>query len=58
MAARPLKNIKKESVRVQVFRQLRDQVLRRTWPPGSKIPSEHELSRTMGVSRVSIREGI
>ena len=58
MAARPLKPIKKESVRVQVFRQLRDQVLRRTWPPGSKIPSEHELSRTMGVSRVSIREGI
>ncbi|RPI98323.1 MAG: FadR family transcriptional regulator [Desulfobacteraceae bacterium] len=58
MTARPLKNIKKESVRVQVFRQLRDQVLRRTWPPGSKIPSEHELSRTMGVSRVSIREGI
>jgi DNA-binding FadR family transcriptional regulator len=58
MAARPLKNIKKESVRVQVFRQLRDQVLRRTWPPGCKIPSEHELSRTMGVSRVSIREGI
>jgi len=58
MAARPLKPIKKESVRVQVFRQLRDQVLRRTWAPGSKIPSEHELSRTMGVSRVSIREGI
>ena len=58
MAARPLKPIKKESVRVQVFRQLRDQVLRRAWPPGTKIPSEHELSRTMGVSRVSIREGI
>ena len=58
MAARPLKPIKKESVRVQVFRQLRDQVLRRTWAPGSKIPSEYELSRTMGVSRVSIREGI
>jgi DNA-binding FadR family transcriptional regulator len=58
MAIRPLRPIKKESVRVQVFRQLRDQVLRRAWAPGSKIPSEHELSRTMGVSRVSIREGI
>ena len=58
MAVRPLKPIKKESVRVQVFRQLRDQVLRRTWAPGSKIPSENELARTMGVSRVSIREGI
>ncbi len=53
-----LKPVRKESVRGQVFWQLRDQVLRRTWPPGSKLPSEHELARTMGVSRVSIREGI
>lgn len=53
-----LKPIKKESVRGQVFWQLREQILRRTWPPGSKLPSENELSRTMGVSRVSIREGI
>jgi DNA-binding FadR family transcriptional regulator len=53
-----LKPIKKESVRGQVFSQLRDQILRRTWPPGSKLPSEKELCQTMGVSRVSIREGI
>jgi DNA-binding FadR family transcriptional regulator len=53
-----LKPVKKESVRGQVFLQLRDQILRKTWPPGSKLPSEQELSRTMGVSRVSIREGI
>jgi len=53
-----LKPVRKESVRGQVFWQLRDQVLRRTWPPGSKLPSELELARTMCVSRVSIREGI
>ncbi len=53
-----LKPIKKESVRSQVFWQLRDQIIRHIWPPGSKLPSENELSRTMGVSRVSIREGI
>ena len=53
-----LKRIKRKSVRDEVFWQLRDQILRRTWPPGSKLPSEHELSQTMGVSRVSIREGI
>lgn len=53
-----LKPIKKESVRGQVFWQLREEIVRRTWPPGSKLPSEHELSRTLGVSRVSIREGI
>jgi DNA-binding FadR family transcriptional regulator len=56
--ATQLKPVKKESVRTQVFRQLRDQVLRRTWSPGSKIPSEHELARSMGVSRVSLREGV
>ncbi len=53
-----LKPIKKESIRGQVFWQLRDQILRRTWPPGSKLPSENELARTMRVSRTSIREGI
>jgi DNA-binding FadR family transcriptional regulator len=53
-----LKPIKKESVRGQVFGQLRDQLIRRTWLPGSKLPSEHELAQTMGVSRVAIREGI
>jgi GntR family transcriptional repressor for pyruvate dehydrogenase complex len=53
-----LKPIRKDSVRGQVFWQLRDQILRRTWPPGSKLPSENELARTMCVSRVSIREGI
>jgi DNA-binding FadR family transcriptional regulator len=58
LSHKPLKPIRKESVRSQIFRQLRDQVLRRNWPPGSKIPSESELCRGMGVSRVSIREGI
>ncbi|MGB8992172.1 MAG: FadR/GntR family transcriptional regulator [Desulfobaccales bacterium] len=53
-----LKPIRKESVRGQVFWQLRDHILRRTWPPGSKLPSENELARTMCVSRTSIREGI
>jgi DNA-binding FadR family transcriptional regulator len=53
-----LKPVTKKSVRGQVFLQLRDQILRRTWPPGSKLPSENELSKSMGVSRVSVREGI
>jgi GntR family transcriptional regulator, transcriptional repressor for pyruvate dehydrogenase complex len=53
-----LKPIKKASVRGQVFWQLRDRILRRTWLPGSKLPSENELSRTMGMSRVPISEGI
>jgi GntR family transcriptional repressor for pyruvate dehydrogenase complex len=58
LAINSLKPIKKEGVKGQVLWQLRDQILRRTWPPGSKLPSEHELAQTMGVSRASIREGI
>jgi GntR family transcriptional regulator, transcriptional repressor for pyruvate dehydrogenase complex len=58
LAINSLKPVRKESVRDQVLWQLRDQILRRTWPPGTKLPSEHELAQTMGVSRVSIREGI
>jgi len=53
-----LKAIKRQSLKEQVFIQLRDQVVRRVWEPGSKIPSENELSIAMGVSRVSIRGGL
>ncbi len=58
MMGNSLRPIKKESVGSQVFRQLRDQVVRRVWSPGSKLPSENELSKTMGVSRVSVREAL
>lgn len=53
-----MKPIKKESIRTQVFERLRDQVVSRTWPAGSMLPSEKQLSIEMGVSRASIREGI
>jgi GntR family transcriptional repressor for pyruvate dehydrogenase complex len=53
-----MKPIKKESIRTQVFERLRDQVVARNWPPGSKLPSENQLSLDMGVSRASVREGI
>ena len=53
-----LKPIKKASGRGQVFWQLRDPILRRTLLPESRLPSENGLSRTMGMSRVSTREGI
>jgi GntR family transcriptional regulator, transcriptional repressor for pyruvate dehydrogenase complex len=32
--------------------------VRGAWKPGSKIPSENELAEGMGVSRVSVREGL
>jgi GntR family transcriptional repressor for pyruvate dehydrogenase complex len=53
-----MKRIKRASVKDQVFAQLRDQILAKTWPPGSKIPSENALAVSLGVSRVSIRESL
>ncbi|HUZ16959.1 MAG TPA: FadR/GntR family transcriptional regulator [Spirochaetia bacterium] len=58
MKTNDFKRIKRTSVRAEVFEQLRDNVLRGTWKPGTKIPSENALRLALGVSRVSIREGI
>ena len=50
--------IRHSSVKNQVFEQLRDRILERTWLPGTKIPSENALAAALGVSRVSIREAL
>jgi GntR family transcriptional repressor for pyruvate dehydrogenase complex len=57
-AATSLARVKRVRVKQQVFEQLRDQIVAGTWPPGSKIPSENELTRRLGVSRVSLREAL
>lgn len=51
----PLQHV---GVKNQVFEQIRDRVVDRTWQPGSKIPSENSLAEALGVSRVSIREAL
>jgi GntR family transcriptional repressor for pyruvate dehydrogenase complex len=33
-----------------------EQIIKGDWVPGSRIPSENELSKRLGVSRISIRE--
>jgi GntR family transcriptional repressor for pyruvate dehydrogenase complex len=53
-----LKRVKRQSVTTQVYEQLKAQVLRRVWLPGSKLPSENLLAQQLGVSRVSVREGL
>ena len=53
-----LKHVRRAGVKNQVFEQLRDRIMERTWPPGAKIPSENALAEAMGVSRVSIREAL
>ncbi len=53
-----LARVKRANIKKQVFEQLRDQIVRGAWPPGSKIPSENVLTRKLGVSRVSLREAL
>ena len=53
-----LKPIKRVNIAEQVFEQLRDQILHGVWKEGEKLPSEQELTETLGVSRSSIRQAI
>lgn len=53
-----LVSIKKQSVRGQIFDQIRDKIVNGIWLPGTKIPSEKELTKMLGVSRLSIREAL
>lgn len=53
-----LARVQRAGVKNQVFEQLRDRIIDRTWPPGAKIPSENALADAFGVSRVSIREAL
>ena len=53
-----LTRVQQTGVKDQVFAQLRDGIMDRTWPPGAKIPSENALAAALGVSRGSIREAL
>jgi len=54
-----LKSIKKtENLTSQVFEQLKDQIITGKWKPGYKIPSEHQLTEMLNVSRITIREAL
>jgi GntR family transcriptional repressor for pyruvate dehydrogenase complex len=53
-----MKPVKRMSVSNQVFEQLRDTIIQGKWTPGTKIPSENELTRMLGVSRITIREAL
>jgi len=54
----PIKNIKSEKIHAQVYEQLKSLLLEGHWQVGEKIPSEAELCRMTGVSRVSVRTAL
>jgi GntR family transcriptional repressor for pyruvate dehydrogenase complex len=50
-----IQKIKTESLRSQVYRKLKEQLMKEVWKEGEKLPSEHELCEMFGVSRVTVR---
>ncbi|GEA15708.1 GntR family transcriptional regulator [Moorella sp. E308F] len=53
-----IKQIPKISVSNAVFEQIKEQILSGNWPPGSRLPSENELTKMFGVSRISVRSAL
>ena len=53
-----LERIKTDSLRAQVYGQLKKQLMEGVWRTGEKIPSENELCKSFGVSRVTVRAAI
>ena len=53
-----IQKISRDSISDQVFAQMKEQILRGEWPPGEKIPSENELARQFGVSRITVRNAL
>ncbi|NLO47990.1 MAG: FadR family transcriptional regulator [Clostridiales bacterium] len=49
---------KDKNISSQVFHSLRKNIADRKWLPGDRIPSENELARQFGVSRMSVRMAI
>ena len=50
--------LKKQDIKEQVFQQLLSKIQSGEWKPGEKLPSENELTKAMGVSRITVREAI
>ena len=48
--------LKKQDIKEQVFQQLLSKIQSGEWKPGEKLPSENELTKAMGVSRITDRK--
>ncbi len=53
-----LKRVKTESLRSQVYVQLKSKLMEGVWKIGEKMPSENELCESFGVSRVTVRAAL
>ncbi|MCL6406983.1 FCD domain-containing protein [Dickeya dadantii] len=53
-----IKSIQKQNVVNAVFDQIKEKLLDGSWTPGSRLPSEAELTASFNVSRVSVRSAV
>jgi len=53
-----LERVKADSLRSQVYIQLKKRLMEGVWKIGEKLPSENELCGVFGVSRVTVRAAL
>jgi GntR family transcriptional repressor for pyruvate dehydrogenase complex len=53
-----LEQVKKINVQKEVLEQIKKHIVNGYWSPGTKIPSENQLSKKLGVSRISVRAAV
>lgn len=53
-----LKPVERQRVAEEIVEQLRGLILTGQYPPGSKLPPERTLARSLGVNRASLREAL
>lgn len=53
-----IKSIQKQNVVNEIYDQISAKLLDGSWPPGSRLPSEAELTTSFKVSRVSVRSAV
>lgn len=58
MRPAPITNIKSDNLHIQVYKQLKVLLLEGHWEVGERLPSEAELCRLFGVSRISVRTAL
>jgi DNA-binding FadR family transcriptional regulator len=54
----PLRAVERRSLPDNVFEQLLSEIISGRYPPGATVPSERQLSETLGVNRHVVREAI
>ncbi|EHY6474387.1 FadR family transcriptional regulator, partial [Salmonella enterica subsp. enterica serovar Agona] len=53
-----IKSIQKQNVVNEIYDQISSKLLDGSWAPGSRLPSEAELTASFNVSRVSVRSAV